>query len=204
MKNNPVKNPGPDFSNHLTFEPLSKSNWDESVTLFGERGACGNCWCQAYRLPKAEFDAGKKNDGNKMKMKDLVWNNRPTGILAFHKGEAIAWCALAPREDFIRLDHSRVHKRIDKLSVWSITCFFIKKKFRMKGVSLIMLKAVIDHARKYNISVLEAYPLIPTSGKLPDAFAWIGLYSTFEKAGFRIVDHSSKNRPMVRYYIDRD
>jgi hypothetical protein len=74
----------------------------------------------------------------------------------------------------------------------------------MKGVSLIMLKVVIDHARKNGVSILEAYPLIPTSGRLPDAFAWIGLYSTFEKAGFRIVDHTSKNRPMVRYYIERD
>jgi hypothetical protein len=63
---------------------------------------------------------------------------------------------------------------------------------------------VIDHARKNGISILEAYPLKPTSGKLPDAFAWIGLCSTFEKAGFRIVDLTSKNRPMVRYYTDLD
>ena len=204
MKKEPSVDPGPEFRTRLTFEPLSKRNWDEFVRLFGERGACGNCWCQSYRLPKAEFDAGKKNDGNELKMKDLVWNNRPTGILAFYKEEAIAWCALAPREDFIRLEKSRVHKRIDNLPVWSITCFFVKKKFRMKGVSLILLKAVIDHARKNNISVLEAYPLIPTSGKLPDAFAWIGLCSTFEKAGFRIVDHTSKNRPMVRCFIDQE
>lgn len=202
MKLNQSADPGPDFNSYITFEPLSKNNWDEFVTLFGERGACGNCWCQAYRLPKTEFDAGKKNDGNKMKMKDLVWNNRPTGILAFYEGKAIAWCALAPREDFIRLERSRVHKRIDNKPVWSIICFFIKKKFRMMGVSSIMLKAVIEHARRNNISVLEAYPLIPTSGKLPDAFAWIGLYTTFKKAGFRIADHSSKNRPLVRYYIN--
>jgi len=204
MKDNPSADPVPDFNKRLTFEPLSKSNWDKFVTLFGERGACGNCWCQTYRLPKAEFDAGKKNGGNKMKMKDLVWNNHPTGILAFYNGEAIAWCALAPRENFIRLERSRVHKRIDELPVWSITCFFISKKFRMKGVSSMMLNAVIDHARKSGIPVLEAYPLLPTSGKLPDAFAWIGLYSTFEKAGFRIVDHTSKNRPMVRYYLNPD
>ncbi|MGA2822516.1 MAG: GNAT family N-acetyltransferase [Bacteroidales bacterium] len=204
MKNNTSTDSSPDFSASLTFEPLSKSNWNEFVTLFGERGACGNCWCQAYRLPKAEFDAGKKNEGNKMKMKDLVWSNHPTGILTFHEREAIAWCSVAPREDFIRLERSRVHKRIDTLPVWSITCFFIKKKYRMKGISMIVLKAVIDHARKNGISILEAYPLKPTSGKLPDAFAWIGLCSTFEKAGFRIVDLTSKNRPMVRYYTDLD
>jgi hypothetical protein len=52
------------------------------------------------------------------------------------------------------------------------------------------------------IGVIEAYPTIPTRVPLADSFAWIGLYSAFEKAGFKIVDRTSKNRPMVRYYIE--
>jgi hypothetical protein len=35
-----------------------------------------------------------------------------------------------PREDFIKLENSRVHKRIDNNIVWSIPCFFIHKDFR--------------------------------------------------------------------------
>lgn len=38
--------------------------------------------------------------------------------------------------------------------------------------------------------------------KLPDSFAWIGFYKSFGRAGFEIVDRTSKNRPMVRYYVD--
>lgn len=49
------------------------------------------------------------------------------------------------------------------------------------------------------IKIIEAYPTIPTQEKLPDSFAWIGLYKSFERAGFEIVDTTSKNRPMVRY-----
>ena len=189
----------PDFKK-VTFEPLSKNNWEKFVTLFGERGACGNCWCQTDRLPKAEFEAGKKNGGNKAQMKALVWNDRPTGIMAMYEGDAIAWCALAPRDDYKRFEKSKVHKRIDNLPVWSVSCFFISKKFRMKGLSSLILKAVIEHAKYTGIEVLEAYPLKPSSSKLPDAFAWIGLFSIFEKAGFRVVDHTSKNRPTVRFY----
>ena len=51
------------------------------------------------------------------------------------------------------------------------------------------------------LPVLEAYPVIPTRGKLPDAFAWVGLYKSFARAGFRIVDRTSANRPMVRFYL---
>ncbi|HLL43723.1 MAG TPA: hypothetical protein VK369_11320, partial [Segetibacter sp.] len=40
--------------------------------------------------------------------------------------------------------------------------------------------------------------------KLPDVFAGIGLYKRFERAGCKIVAQASKNRAMVRYYIQYD
>jgi GNAT superfamily N-acetyltransferase len=187
-----------DFLNALTFESLNRSNWLKFSELFGARGACGNCWCMYYRLEKSEFLAGKINNGNKEAMKDLVWNNQPTGMLALYEGKAIAWCAFAPREDFPKLERSRIHKRIDNQAVWSIPCFFIHKDFRRQGISVRLLQAVIRYARSRNIGTIEAYPTIPTKSPLPDSFAWIGLYRSFEKAGFRIVDRKSKNRPMVR------
>jgi GNAT superfamily N-acetyltransferase len=183
----------------LTFQPLSRKNWTKFVELFGERGACGSCWCMFYRLVKSQFDMGKIGGGNKNGMKKLVWENKPTGILALHHGKAIAWCALAPREDFVKLEKSRVHKRIDDQPVWSIPCFFVHKEYRRQGVSVAMLKGVIAYAKKKKIKILEAYPVIPTQEKLPDAFVWIGLCKSFERAGFQIVDRTSKNRPMVRF-----
>jgi GNAT superfamily N-acetyltransferase len=188
-----------DVASELTFEPLSKKNWLQFVQLFGERGACGNCWCMYFRLKKEEFVAGKQDDGNKDAMKELVWDNQPTGILGIYEGQAIGWCAFAPREEYLKLANSRVHKPIDNEKVWSITCFFIDKQFRRMGVSVAMLKGIIEYARRKKIKVIEAYPTIP-SKDLPDSFAWIGLYKSFARAGFKIVDRTSKNRPMVRYY----
>jgi GNAT superfamily N-acetyltransferase len=187
----------------ITVEPLTKKNWNKFVTLFGDRGACGNCWCMYYRLTNSDFKEGKIEDGNKRAMKEIVWGEKPTGLLGLLDGEAIAWCAFAPREDFIRLENSRVHKRIDDKPVWSIPCFFIHKQFRKAGVSLQLLKGAIKYAKENGISTLEAYPAIPTQERLPDSFAWIGLYKTFERAGFEIVDRTSRNRPMVRFYVDK-
>lgn len=183
----------------MTIEPLGRENWEKFVQLFGSRGACGNCWCMAYRLKKQEFEKGKEAESNKQAMKKLVWNNKPAGLLGFYEGRAIAWCAFAPREDFVKLENSRIHKRIDDRPVWSIPCFFIAKNFRKQGVSVEMLKALITYAISKKIKIIEAYPVMPTKGKLPDAFAWIGLYQSFARAGFKIVDRTSKNRPMVRY-----
>jgi len=191
----------PDFLAALKFEPLTTKNWSQFVQLFGDKGACGNCWCMYYRLKKSDFDAGKLNDGNKDAMKELVWAGQPTGILAFFEDIPIAWCAFAPREDFSKLARSRVHKRIDDKLVWSIPCTFIAKKFRRQGVSVAILKGIADYAKGEGIKIIEAYPTIPTQETLPDSFAWIGLYKSFERAGFEIVDNTSKNRPMVRYYV---
>jgi len=178
-------------------------NWGQFIQLFGDKGACGNCWCMYYRLNKSEFKEGKVEDGNKNAMKDLVCENKPVGILGFYDGQAIAWCAFAPREDFIKLEKSRVHKRIDDKKVWSIPCFFIDKSFRRQGVSVALLKGVIEYAREKGIKIIETYPTIPTQEKLPDSFAWIGLYTSFERVGFEIADRTSKNRPMVRYYLEK-
>jgi len=192
-----------DFLNQLTFEPLTKKNWNNFVHLFGDKGACGNCWCMYYRLKKSDYIEGKVSDGNKDAMKDIVWEGKPAGILGIYEGQAIAWCAFAPREDFVKLENSRVHKRIDDEHVWSIPCFFIDKNFRRQGVTVALLKGVTRYAYENGIKIIEAYPTIPTQEKLPDSFAWIGLYKSFERAGFEIVDRTSKNRPMVRYYLDK-
>ena len=182
----------------ITVEPLTKKNWEKFLALFGDKGACGNCWCMYYRLSKSEFQEGKFDDGNMLAMKELVFSNSPTGVLAIHEGRAIAWCAFAPREDFVKLKKSRVHKPIDDQKVWSLPCTFIHKDFRRQGVSVALLKGLINYAKTTEIKIIEAYPTIPTQEKLPDSFAWIGLYKSFERAGFKIVDRTSKYRPMVR------
>ena len=188
----------PTTPHQLRIEPLSQANWHQFEQLFGTKGACGNCWCMSFRLKNKDFDAGKMNDGNKTAMHNLVRAGKPAGILGFIGDLPMAWCAFAPREDFIKLANSRIHKPIDDESVWSIPCFFIAKNYRNQGLSVAMLKAIIQYAREQKIKVIEAYPTIPTKGKLPDTFARIGLYKSFERAGFQIVDQKSQYRPMVR------
>jgi GNAT superfamily N-acetyltransferase len=186
----------------LMVEPVTKSNWKMFETLFGEKGACCNCWCMYYRLSKSDFSAGQIENGNKKAMKNLIWSDRPVGLLGLLDGHPVAWCALAPRKDFLKLEKSRVHKPIDDQEVWSIPCIFIDKKFRRSGISELLIKEAVSYAKVNNIKIIEAYPAIPIKDKIPDSFAWFGLYQSFERAGFGIVDRTSKNRPMVRYYVD--
>lgn len=36
-----------------TVEPATRERWSDLERLFGERGACGGCWCMHRRLPAA-------------------------------------------------------------------------------------------------------------------------------------------------------
>ena len=151
-----------------------------------------------HRLTKKEFEENKYA-GNKKRLHHLVKKHEPVGFLAIYDQQAIGWISMAPREQFARLESSRVHKRIDDEKVWSITCFFIRKEYRNQGLSLYLIEEAKAFARKNKIKILEAYPVRPYAEKIPDAFAWTGIYSTFIKAGFAVVNEASKSKPMMRW-----
>jgi hypothetical protein len=187
---------------NLKFHPLTIDRWNDFGKLFGERGACGGCWCMSWRLSPKEFTKGKGH-GNKKAMQKLVKAEEPIGIIAYIKDEPVGWCAVAPREKFIRLENSKVLKRIDDQPVWSISCFFIAKPYRRMALSVEILKGVIKFCTKKKVQVLEAYPIKPYSKNIPAAFAWTGIISAFEKAGFVVAKRWSKSRPIMRYYIEK-
>ncbi len=184
----------------VNFKELTNQTWQDFEKLFGERGACGGCWCMSWRLKKSVFDK-QKGDGNKRAIKKLVGEKQTIGIIAYLDKEPIGWCSVAPREDFIRLANSRVLKPIDDKPVWSIVCFFIIKAYRRQGLSTEILKGVINICKRKGVKIVEGYPVEPYTENMPAAFAWTGFPSAFAKAGFVEVARRSATRPIMRYYL---
>ena len=183
-----------------TFKELTIDSWKDFEILFGERGACGGCWCMYWRLRNKDFES-QKGSGNKNSMKKLVKNKEQIGIIMCSDNEPIGWCSVAPRKDFIRLGNSRIFKPIDDKLVWSIVCFFIDKGYRRKGYSVKMLQEVIKITEEKGAKILEGYPNDPKSDNMPAAFAWTGISSAFVNAGFKEVARRSETRPIMRYYL---
>jgi GNAT superfamily N-acetyltransferase len=183
----------------LTFKPLTPSRWRHFEILFGDNGACGGCWCMAWRWQHQEF-LQKKGAGAKRAFKKIVESGTPPGVLAYSGREAVAWIAIAPREQFVRLEGSRVLAPVDEQPVWSIPCFFVRKDFRRKGVSMELLQAAAEFARKQKAKIIEGYPY-DLAKDMPPPFVWTGLASAFEKAGFEEVARRSKTRPIMRLEV---
>jgi GNAT superfamily N-acetyltransferase len=195
-----MSTPKSDLTKQVKFETLTAVNWPLFEQLMGEKGGCGGCWCMYFRLPDKDFKQNK-HAGNKSMMHQLVKAAKPVGLMAIYKNEAIGWVALSPREDLYRIERSRTLKRIDDKQVWSVSCFFIKKEYRKKGLSQLLIKAVITYAHKNNIATLEAYPVIPYAAKSADVFLWTGILSAFTDNGFKVVKASGRSKTMVRLTI---
>lgn len=183
-----------------SFYPVTKENWKDFKNLFGEKGACAGCWCMYWRMRRKEYDA-LRGSGTKRKMKNIVNGGTIPGILAYDNNEPIGWCSIAPREHFPVLDNSRVSKRIDDKPVWSVVCFFIKKNYRKKGLSVELLNAAKKYVKNNKGKIIEGYPVEPIKGKTADVFAWTGLASAFRKAGFKEIIRRWETRPIMRFII---
>jgi GNAT superfamily N-acetyltransferase len=185
----------------LTVHPLTPDRWDDLETLFGPRGATGGCWCMYWRLPRSRFDA-MKGDGNRAAFRTVVaGGDRPPGLIAYLDDAPVGWCAVAPRDEYPALDRSRVLKRVDDADVWSITCFFVARRARRQGVTGRLIDAAVAFAAGHGATVVEGYPIDPRSAETPPVFAWTGLASAFERAGFVEVARRSETRPIVRRWI---
>lgn len=181
----------------VVVRPLTKARWDDFAALFGERGACGGCWCMLWRLPRKAFDA-QKGAGNRAAMQALVAADEQPGLLAYRGKQAIGWLSLAPREQFPALQRSRLFKPLDAQPVWSVTCLFVAKEHRRTGVAVALLRAAIQHVRKQGGECVEGYPQEPQQGAIADVFAWTGTASAFRQAGFAEVARPSPTRPVMR------
>jgi GNAT superfamily N-acetyltransferase len=179
--------------------PLTPDRWKDVVELFGPRGACGGCWCMWWRIPRREFEANK-GAANRRSFRRIVASGEVPGLMAYHEGTPVGWCCVGPRERFPVLERSRVLRRVDDLPVWSIVCFFIARPWRRRGVAAALVAGAVRHAFLRGAPAVEAYPVEPRGGTMPDAFAWTGVASLFRSAGFAEAARRSAARSIMRRY----
>lgn len=186
----------------LEFQPVTAERWIDLEKLFGPRGAIGGCWCMWWRIKRADFEK-QQGEGNHEAMCSIIESGKVPGILAYSNDEVVAWCSVAPREDFPVLDRSPKLKRVDDQPVWSIVCFFVAKTFRHHGLSTKLLRGAVDYASQQGAKIVEGYPIEPKKDRTPDIYAFTGMASTFKKFGFQEVARRSQSRPIMRYYIEQ-
>jgi GNAT superfamily N-acetyltransferase len=185
---------------NLEFHSLTPDRWLDFEKLFGPRGACGGCWCLFWKKPRKQYltDAYERN---RIDQKMIVECGTVPGILAYFEGESVGWCAVEPRGNYPALERSRILKPVDDQLVWSVTCFYVGKKFRNRGVTVSLLKAAVQYVSSKGGKIIEGYPVEVGDGKSPAAFIYTGVASAFNQAGFVEVARRSEKRPIFRFIV---
>jgi GNAT superfamily N-acetyltransferase len=195
----------------LEIRPLTPERMPDLAMLFNQGGDPKWCWCAYYRLRRVDFSSGSALR-NRRVMEGAVAataaEGRNPGLVAYRDGEAVGWVSVGPRDDYERLQHSKVLAPVDDKPVWSIVCFVVARAARGQGVARELLDAAVDYARVHGATLVEAYPVETDGGRVPAAQAYKGTLGMFERAGFDVVERRRANstsapRPIVRRAIRR-
>lgn len=185
----------------FTYQPVTSDRWDDFEALFGKSGATGGCWCMWWRSTRAEFER-RGNSGNCSAMKDLIASGVVPGILIYDGKRPVAWCSIAPREQYGSLNRSPVLKRLDDRSVWSLVCLFVDKDYRHQGITDRVIHMAVEYVGNRGGRVIEAYPTLPKGDRIPPGSSYMGLPEMFQKVGFVEVARPSASKAIMRYFID--
>ncbi|MGZ4626777.1 MAG: GNAT family N-acetyltransferase, partial [Kineosporiaceae bacterium] len=128
----------------------------------------------------------------------------PPGVLGYVDGVPTGWCAVASRPGYTRLTRSAVLKdtSADELAdatVWSVTCFVVRRPARRQGLAAALLAGAVDLARRGGARVVEGYPVdLAVGPRRSAAELYHGPLSVFLAAGFAEVSRPVPARPVVR------
>ncbi len=149
-----------------------------------------------WRLRHRDYEE-RKGETNRAAFKALVEEGPPPGVLAYSEGRPVGWCAIAPREEYVRLRTSRLFPPIDDQQVWSVTCLFVSPDHRGKGVAERLVQEALSLAASDGAAIVEAYAVAPKKRTAP-VFLSQGPVSVYRKCGFRTIKQPSVTRHLMR------
>jgi GNAT superfamily N-acetyltransferase len=100
---------------------------------------------------------------------------------------AVGWCQYGSPEELPRIYHRKEYETgLVKLPDYRLTCLFVDKAYRRKGVSAAALRGALDLVRQAGGGVVEAYPQDTHGNRVSASFLYNGTRSLFEHAGFNL------------------
>jgi GNAT superfamily N-acetyltransferase len=181
----------------LEFHEVAGARWGDLVRLFEGRGGPSHCWCMVWREAGPNRGSLTKAD-RKALLHAQVGQGTPIGLLAYLKGEPVAWCSVAPRDTYRERALGGPATEPGEV-VWSIVCFFAQRRLRGEGLGRALLDEAVRHATAEGATVIEAYPVASDS----PSYRYMGFTSMYRAAGFEEVGLAGTRRHVMRLKVGR-
>ena len=180
-----------------TSKELTAATWRDFEAMFSKHnGVWGGCWCM-YGHGRTTFQIRGNAEAHRRAKRALVRAGTAHGVLVYAEGTPVGWCQYGPRGELPRIDGGRFYR---KLSVpederfWRITCFFVGRGRRNRGVASAALDGALAAIRKRGGGVVEAYPFTSAAS----SFAYYGSEAMFRRQGFELVARLGKSQVVMR------
>ena len=136
---------------------------------------------------------------------ELVEQGRAHGIVVYDGDTPIGWCQYGRRDELPRIDARRTYRETppadETETLWRITCFFVARSHRGKGIAKFALHAALESIRRQGGGTVEAYPVVSEKMAAVAEWRWFGTVGMFRREGFRTIAPLGTSGVLVRKRI---
>ena len=187
----------------LDIRPLTPETWDAFAGLVERHnGIFGGCWCIWFHPDSAE--RGQGYDGNRALKKRFVEEGRAHAALVMDGDRAVAWAEWGTPEELPNIHHRRDYEAAgDPLPAYRITCIFIDKEYRRRGLTHLALEGALEQIAQAGGGVVEGYPQDLSDGRrVGNSFLYNSTRELYEAHGFDYVRPKGKGHTVMRRTVE--
>ena len=191
------------MADDFTVRALTPETWDAFAALVEKHnGIFGGCWCIWFHPDGPE--RGQGYEGNRRLKRTYVEQGRAHAALVFDGDQAVAWCQYGTPEELPNMKHRKDYESAgDPPPDYRLTCIFIDRDYRRKGLTSIALHGALDLIAQGGGGVVEGYPQDLSDGRrVGNSFLYNSTRALYERAGFSYVRPKGKNHTVMRRTVD--
>ena len=173
---------------------LSEATWPDFAALVERHnGVWGGCWCIGFHA-----EGGQRGTDHRGQKELRVRNGEAHAALVFDGDRCVGWCQFGSPEELPRIKFGRAYREgATKPPDWRITCFFVDREYRHKGVSAAALKGALREIAALGGGTVESSPEDVEGRKVSNSFLYNATLAMFEQEGFVRTRQLGKNNWLV-------
>ena len=187
-----------------TIRELSSRTFSDFEEIAAKQGGC---WCMHYQRSKPirQKSPSEWKKINRRDKRALVEKGQSHAILVYDNEAPVGWCQYGTKDELPRIDAGRGYRKVgtpegtEKL--WRITCFFVDRDYRGKGVSKLALNAALESIKRQGGGIVEAYPVVCKKMAAVAEWRWFGTPSMFKREGFEKIAPLGTSMVLMRRSI---
>jgi len=186
----------------FTVRPLDESTWPDFARLVEKHnGVWGGCWCMGFH---AEGVGRTRTAAQNRSDKECrVREGRAHAALVFDGPDCVGWCQFGSPIEVPRIKHGRAYgEGLVELPEWRITCFFVDRTCRRRGVASAALEGALLEIARLGGGTVEGYPEAVDGRAVSGSFLYSATVSLFERLGFERTRRLGKNHWVVTRIVD--